>query len=145
MIICMMGLEYHWGAPLVALRTQDLHWVLIGYFHHYFRFPSFFRGTIWSYSLHLFMFLVPLCYKRPVIMTLTTWNWIGVVDSSYSIRLQGSIRDIISRVCVVHVWTVHHVHLLHFTGLQLNRVYTSLGSSCPTCVHQSWEECQQSL
>ncbi len=25
-----------------------------------------------------------------------------------------------------------------FTSLQQKRVYTSLGSSCPTCVHQSW-------
>ena len=29
------------------------------------------------------------------------------------------------------------------TSLQQKRVYTSLGSSCPTCVHQSWEEYQR--
>ncbi len=31
----------------------------------------------------------------------------------------------------------------HGTSLQQKRVYTSLGSSCPTCVHQSWEEYQR--
>ncbi len=29
------------------------------------------------------------------------------------------------------------------TSLQQKRVYTSLGSSCPQCVHQSWEEYQR--
>ncbi len=40
-------------------------------------------------------------------MTLTTWNWIGVLDPSYRIRLQGCLREIISIVCVLHAWTVH--------------------------------------
>ncbi len=54
----------------------------------------------------------------------------------------------------VVLWYEHMLHsvvthsLLHthstirwrsFTSLQQKRVYTSLGSSCPTCVHQSWE------
>ncbi len=31
---------------------------------------------------------------------------------------------------------------VQITSLQQKRVYTSLGSSCPQCVHQSWEEYQ---
>ena len=35
---------------------------------------------------------------------------------------------------ILHVDLYTHYHV---TGLQQKRVYTSLGPSCPTCVHQS--------
>ncbi len=36
-----------------------------------------------------------------------------------------------------------HPQVDECTSLQQKRVYTSLGSSCPTCVHQSWEVYQR--
>ena len=43
-------------------------------------------------------------------------------------------------LCDVSMWR-DKVHALHFS-LQQKRVYTSLGSPCPQCVHQSWAEYQ---
>ncbi len=73
-------------------------------------------------------------YRRP---DLSLDLWVIVLYLLYRINSWGEEKCICTVVCSI---SDYFLTMTWLTGLQQKRVYTSLGSSCPTCVHQSpWQ------
>ncbi len=59
----------------------------------------------------------------------------------FGVKLSQTYQKRGSNIPIARNLRSQNVNILYLlTSLQQKRVYTSLGSSCPTCVHQSWEE-----